>query len=126
MNRIHRPLLLAAALCLSLPAIASEDERPAHFKGKPAATLEEAFDNLATYNKKLETLLESELTPQSMAEIHQLTYTLENAVRKIDSEVADLAETLEDVHLASEVNNTSVTREKGKAYLDVAKRLLRE
>lgn len=126
MNRIKRPLLLAAALSFTLPGFASPDERPAHFKGEPSTTLEEAFGNLASYNRKLETLLAGELTPQAMAEIHQITYTLENALQKIESEVDDLAETLEEVHVASEHNDTVTTREKGKVYLEVSKRLVRE
>ncbi|NIQ08568.1 MAG: hypothetical protein GWO08_00980, partial [Gammaproteobacteria bacterium] len=73
----------------------SESERPDHFRGEPAATLEEAFENLVTYNRKLERLLDSKLTLQTMAEVHQITYTLENALQKINSEVDDLAETLE-------------------------------
>lgn len=126
MKHLHRPLLLATALGLSLTAFASDDDRPDHFKGKPATTLEEAYENLASYNKKLEKLLQGELSPVAMAEIHQLTYTLENAVKRISSEVSDLADTLEEVHLATERNDTDVAREKGKAYLELARKIARE
>lgn len=126
MKRINRPLLLAAALSFSLPAFAAQDEREEHYKGEPARTLEEAFKNMAAYDKKLEKLIAGELTPEAMDEVHQITYTLENALQRITSEVTGLADTLEQVHQASEHNDVAVTREKGKAYLDVAKRLVRE
>ncbi len=126
LKHLSRPLLIAAALSFTLPGFASEDKRPGHFKGKPSPTLEEAFDNLASYNRKLETLLAGELTPQVMAEIHQTTYTLENALKKIESEVDDLAETLEEVHLASESNDTATTSNKGRVYLGVAQKLARQ
>ncbi len=122
MKRVTRPVLLAMALGLS-PALASESERPDHFRGEPAATLEEAFENLVTYNRKLERLLDSKLTLQTMAEVHQITYTLENALQKINSEVDDLAETLEALHLASEHGKVGVTQKQGKDYLGVAKKI---
>ncbi len=126
MKHRHRTLLLATALSLSLPAFATDDDRADHFKGKPATTLEEAFENLSSYNKKLEKLLQGELNPLAMAEIHQLTYTLENAVKRISSEVSELADTLEEVHLATERNDTDVAREKGKVYLELARMIIRE
>lgn len=126
MKRSTYPLLLAVALGLSVPGYASDEERPDHFKGKQAETLEQARENLSAYNRKLEKLLDGELTPQAMAEIHQITYTLENALAKLDTEVDELAETLEELHLASERNETAITQAKGKAYLDTAKKIARD
>ncbi|HEY9148267.1 MAG TPA: DUF6746 family protein, partial [Gammaproteobacteria bacterium] len=126
MKRTTYPLLLAVALGISAPAYASDDERPDHFKGKQAESIEQAYENLSVYNRKLEKLLEGELTPQAMAEIHQVTYTLENALQKLNREIDDVAETLEELHLASERNETAVTQEKGKAYLETAKKIVRD
>lgn len=126
MKRSNRPLSLATALTLSLSAFSVQAERPDHFEGKEAETLTVAYENLTTYNRKLQTLLEGELTAESMAAIHQLTYTLENALQTIDSEVDGVAETLEAVHLASERNKTSVTKEKGEQYLRLSSEIVRK
>ncbi len=123
MKCIARPLLVAVSLAFASPTFSAEAERAAHFQGKPARTLDEAYENLSSYNKKLTTLLKGELTLQAMAEIHQITYTLENALHKIDSEVEDLAETLEELHLASERGNAAVTLKEGKAYLGLAEKV---
>ncbi len=125
MKCITRPLLVAVSLAFAAPTFSAEAEaeRADHFQGKPARTLDEAYENLSSYNKKLTTLLKGELTLQAMSEIHQITYTLENALHKIDSEVEDLAETLEELHLASERGNASVTLKEGKAYLGLAEQI---
>lgn len=116
--------LAGLLLALATPALA--DERPDHFKGEPAETLEQALSNLSEYNAKLSELLaKDDLTPVDMHEVHQLTYTLENALQRLDREVDSLAETLEEVHLASESADSGTVREQGKAYLQKAGKLTR-
>lgn len=126
MKSSYRPLLLALALALSWPALASEDDRPDHYKGEQADTLAQAYENLARYNRKLATLLDGELTPQTMAEIHQITYSLENALQRIKHEVSAVADTLEALHIASEQGNHVVAREKGRSYLEGAGKIIRD
>lgn len=127
MTHINSRLLLAAALTLSVSAFtAHADDRVDHFKGQEAKTVAEAYENLENYNHKLEKLLEGELSAESMAEIHRITYTLENALQKLDSKLDAIEETLEKVHQASERNDISVTREKGKQYLDLSGEIIRK
>jgi CHASE3 domain sensor protein len=122
--RFIRPALLAAGLVLSLPLMA--EDRPDHFKGKPANTLKEAVANFSEYNRKLDTLLKKkELAPQDLHDIHVLTYTLENALEKIRADLADLADTLESVHLGSENADVDAVRQHGKHYLDTARQVIR-
>src|SRR5690606_14131897 len=96
-------LILAATLALAplaSPAWASgAGERSAHFEGKPSATLAQAVANFSEYNLKLNAILDGKVTDADMAEVHQLTYTLENALKKINEEMSALAGTLEEVHL---------------------------
>lgn len=49
--------------------------------------------------------------------MHELTYTLENALRKINAELTALAGTLEAVHVASERADPATVKTQGKAYL---------
>lgn len=100
------------------------NERPNHFKGLPAETLEQAIHNFSKYNKKLQTLLNGELTLDQMGEIHVLSYTLENALKKIDDEVDELKDTLEEVHKGSEDIDFKTVKESGKKYLDKAQKII--
>ncbi|WP_193074540.1 DUF6746 family protein [Pseudomonas sp. FME51] len=121
--------LFAGIIALSLSATSwagNEPERPAHFKGEPADTLQQAVTNLSEYNTKLDELLaKDELTPMDMHEVHQLTYTLENALQKIQADLADTAEVLEEVHIASETGKPGVVTEKGQAYLQTTRILVK-
>ncbi|AHK79400.1 hypothetical protein M911_09815 [Ectothiorhodospira haloalkaliphila] len=120
--------LMIAALTagMTLSSGAAWADRVDHFKGKSADTLEQALENFVEYNRKLETALaEGELTPEAVAHIHELTYTLENALERMNQDLADLADTLEEVHLASEVNDVERLREEGRKYLDVANKIAR-
>ena len=49
----------ALALCVGFAAPAMADQRPGHFKGKPAETLSAAVVNFSDYNKQLATVLSS-------------------------------------------------------------------
>lgn len=98
-------------------------ERFEHYKGEPATTLEQALVNFAEYNEKLSLVLEGDLEPADMAEIHQLTYTLENALDRITIELSQLAETLEEVHLGSERMEYERVRESARLYLETARKI---
>ncbi|MBL1376924.1 DUF6746 family protein [Zobellella iuensis] len=113
-----------SALSLLLAANLQAETRPDHYQGEPAETLEQAVANFSEYNAKLAELLAGELTPAALNEVHQLTYTLENALAKINEETATLAQTLEEVHIASESNQPQVVKDRGQAYLAVSRTLI--
>src|SRR5690606_21127756 len=78
-------------------------------------------------NGQLEAILaKDELGPEDTAKIHELTYTLENALARIESEVEALEETLEEVHVASERYEVETVRTQGRKYLDNAAKLTKE
>ncbi len=123
MKSLFSALLITAGM-LAFTATAADD-RPDHFKGKPADTLEQAVANFTEYNTKLKALLSAELTPQAMAEIHQLTYTLEVALEKIHSETGKLKDTLEQLHIASERMDTTSAKQSGDSYIKTAQTLVK-
>lgn len=124
MKRVFSTLALTSALLLADVGIASEDtHRPDHFKGLEAPTLEVAVANLTSYNQKLKQRLEGELTPADMAAIHQLTYTLENALETISNEVKNIADLLEEVHVASETMDVATAKKSGGRYLQESQHL---
>lgn len=106
------------ALGLAVPGLSGAAEVD-HYEGEPSRNMEEALSNLTEYNRKLEKILEKEeLTAADMERVHQLTYTLEKALARINSELTDVAATLEQVHLNSErQEREAVTRHGGK-YLE--------
>ncbi|MHA6962950.1 DUF6746 family protein [Zobellella denitrificans] len=118
------PLPLFSALILLLAAHVQAETRPDHYQGEPAETLEQAVTNFSEYNARLAELLAGELTPAALSEVHQLTYTLENALAKINEETAALAQTLEEVHVASETNQPQLVKDRGEAYLAVSRTLI--
>lgn len=117
-------LILTATVVVAAfasPAWASGGgESVAHFEGRPADTLPQAVANFAEYNGKLRAILDGKVTDADMADVHQLTYTLENALKKINDEMAGLAVTLEAVHQASEKLDRAAVLKHGRAYLSVA------
>lgn len=124
MFRSKAVLLVMLSLLTSGVVVAGED-RPEHFKGLPADTLVQAVANFSQYNRELEIFIQQDnLTPQDMHEVHMLTYTLENALAKIQAELIALAEPLEAVHLASERAEPETVKTQGRVYLDNARQII--
>ncbi|MBK1707302.1 DUF6746 family protein [Halochromatium glycolicum] len=113
-------LIVAASIAGSVAADEMSPKGRPHFEGKQAETFAEALTNFETANEQLEEYLEEDsLEPADLAHIHELTYTLENALEMIRSELSDLAITLEEVHLGSERGDTEIVLEAGRNYLSV-------
>ena len=125
MGKVFNTLQALVLLALGVPAIGvfADTDRVEHFKGKPAETLEQALTNLSEGNQSLAQLLERPITAETSYEIHQLTYTLENALERIEDEMDRLEDTLETVHLASEANRADRLERYGQQYLDLAREL---
>ncbi|HUH89746.1 MAG TPA: DUF6746 family protein [Lysobacter sp.] len=120
---MKNPALLFAGLVFALgfSTAAFADERADHFSGEPAETLNQAVANFSDYNGQLAIIVAKDaLEPEDMLQVHQLTYTLENALEKIRTELADLADTLEAVHVASERMEADAVKTQGRKYLQVA------
>ena len=117
---------IAAALAFAPVAQASGsggDVR--HFKGKPSATLPDAMRNLSESNARLEQLLKGSVDDVAIAEIHQLTYTMENGLEKLRKELDALADTLETLHKASEKMEREQVLRHGAGYLSVSRQVIR-
>lgn len=122
-----KALLFASAIAVFTlacqPVLASD--RPAHFKGEAVANTQQALATLAEANAKLTTILAGELNPTTMTEVHQLTYTLENALALIPAADDEIKEVLEEVHLGSETMDADRVRNNGEYYLQLAKKLVK-
>ncbi|WP_242634399.1 DUF6746 family protein [Marinobacter salicampi] len=129
MNRFM-PLALICSLgvsTLALSPLTFAEERPDHFEGKKATTLEQAVANFMEYNEKLANITGKEsLSDQNMHEVHQMTYTLENALEKIRNELGGLADVLEEVHIASESNDPATVTASGATYLETAGKVIKQ
>ena len=118
-------LMIGMAFFLGHTAVTTAGEESGHFKGKPAETLEQAVSNFSEYNQKLSSILNQDnLSPQDMQQVHELTYTLENALNKINATMTELAETLEAVHVNSETGDVAGTKTEGLRYLDTANQII--
>ena len=117
-------VLTASLSVLALAAFAHHDEeRIDHYEGKASETLEQAFANFAETNAAIaEILAQDEVTLMDMAKIHEMTYTLENALERIDDEYDELEDMLEEFHLASESGDIEHASGLGQSYLGNAAR----
>ncbi|MET4102489.1 DNA repair ATPase RecN [Roseovarius sp. MBR-78] len=117
---------LAATIALGLaplPAFAAEEI--SHYAAEPSQTLAEALATLADYDARVETVLARDmLGVQDMDEIHEYTYTMENAVARIATEVEEIAAALEEVHQSSEGDDPDALRAAAKAYLALSAPLI--
>ncbi len=119
---------MATAAVLGLVTVAAPTmaDDVDHYAAKPSETLEEAVKNFSEYNERLADILaKDELSADDLEGIHQLTYTLEVALAKINEEMADLPETLERLHLASEAPNAAEAQGVGKVYLETAQTVVK-
>lgn len=108
-------------------SLASDEDRVEHFEGEPSRTLTEAVGNFRAANAQLEQIIAQEdPDTQAVFEVHQLTYTLENALEKMRDEMENLAEVLEEVHIASERNDGTTVKQRGQDYLETARQIVPE
>ncbi|WP_104203284.1 DUF6746 family protein [Billgrantia saliphila] len=121
MKTLLLPALISGLMFATTAQASSSAE---HFKGEPAETLSQAMANFSEYNQQLADLLaQDELSLEDLGTIHELTYTLENALEKINEEVDTLAVNLEEVHLGSETGDFERVQSHGAAYLEAAQTL---
>ncbi len=123
MKNLFKTVVLAASLIVAGSAVAEESS--GHFKGLAAPDLNTAVANFSEYNNRLEQVLAGELTDTDLVTVHELTYTLENALEKINIDLEELAQTLEKVHVASETFNRDALKEAGPAYLETARTVIK-
>ncbi|MEA3639294.1 MAG: DUF6746 family protein [Lamprobacter sp.] len=120
------PITLALLLMATASIHAEElsvDGRP-HFSGKTADSAKEALQHLREGNEALEDYLDDDgIAAADLAHIHELTYTLENALAKLQASLSRMAATLEEIHLASEKGDADIVLESGREYLSMADEL---
>ena len=125
-NPSRTPLVFVTALALGLVAAtaSSASDRVEHYEARSAATLEEAVAIFVEFSDALKTVLEREpLEAADLEAVHEITYTLENALERMRGDLAELADIVEALHLASEDHDEAATREQGAAYLEIARTL---
>ena len=112
--------MFVASLAIGLLAqSAHSDEQYAHFPALESNDLQTAICNIQTYNQKLNAILSApEITVQDMVKVHELTYTLENAVNFLKGSLEQTSIDLEKVHKASEVLDASIIKNAGKRYMN--------
>jgi hypothetical protein len=104
-------ILVATCLGLSFTSFASDNKKYSHFPAKKSPDAETALCNIVNYNKVLTQLTQKEeLSVEDMVKIHELTYTLENALGKLLEDLAKAVVDLEEVHLASENLDTDAIK----------------
>lgn len=113
-----KKIIAIGALCLMSSFASHADDKYQHFASVDSPNLSAALCNLQLYNDKISSLVnQPSLTVVDMVKIHELTYTLENALKQISTDLTDMAEDLEKMHLASESIDAEVISTSGEKYL---------
>ena len=116
---------MGLGLALATVMVLVSANRIDHYEALPSNNLEEAVSNFSEYNHKLAAILtKGELDDEDLNHIHQLTYTLEVALEKIQFELGELADVLEELHVASETVQYDAALRYGQEYLTTARILI--
>ena len=94
-----------------------------HFKGEQVNDLSSALCNLKKYDVQLAQLTKQKMTLEQAAQVHELTYTLEVAIQKVQAEVNMAVEELENAHKGSEVADFDKVKRASATYLAVTQML---
>lgn len=93
-------------------------EKYQHFASLNSNDIPTALCNIQTYNETLTSITsKANLTAEDMVKIHELTYTLENAVNFLTVTLNNVAVNLEDVHQASEQLDQNTIKQSAEQYL---------
>ena len=111
-------LAFLATVLLAFPAHADED-RTEHYKGEAVKTSQEALKALKDHNAEIaEILKKEELEFLDLENIHEISYSLENAIDKLiadqseeTSKLEAVDEAVQAIHYASENQEEDKTRE---------------
>jgi len=114
----NRSLLCISLATAILVGAAFAEETPSHYAAEPSETLEQAVANFVTYSALVEEVLARDpLTTDDMEKVHELTYTLEEALARMNAELASLPDTLEVLHKVSEGDDAEKMRTAATAFL---------
>lgn len=117
MKKLLFSLALSVPL-LSFSQLASSEEKYSHFPALVSTDVSVALCNIHSYNEKLTDILGKEaLSTEDMVKVHEITYTLENAINYLKSSLEQTSVDLEKVHKASERLNATVIQDSGADYL---------
>lgn len=119
--KMFAAVVFGATMLLTPAAFGDDDD---HFEGLPSDTLEQAVANLRTHTALLEARLAGPVDQEAMMDIHEISYTLENAMERLSTETARLADALEEVHLASEQWDEETVREQGAVFVEGVRTVL--
>ena len=114
-------MMVMMAMVLFTPAVYAEEAHIDHYEGKEFKNADAAMDALIETSEKMAILAADEnLDVAKMEQIHETSYTTEDAVALLEKEkkidTKELAEKLEEVHLASEDHEAEKLRRNFIAY----------
>jgi small-conductance mechanosensitive channel len=118
-------LRLISVISLLLTAQVFAESKNQHFASLASPDIQTAKCNIQTYNEKLDALTQkSDITTLDMVKIHELTYTLEDALKRLSKDLATAAAELEKAHLASESMNKEVVSKAASEYSKLTRALI--
>lgn len=118
MKHLKAAIVTIGLAIFTLSPLAQADHDMGHFPALKAENIQTALCNMQSYQKNLaEITAKEELTTLDMVKVHELTYTLENALQRLQKDLVKVAADLEEVHQASEKLEADKIQAFGKKYL---------
>lgn len=114
------------AISIAMASLGAQaDENYDHFAALESPDVATAFCNLQAFNTLLNSILDKpSLSAEDMVKVHELTYTLENALAKLTESLEASAVSLEEVHLASERLDEETIKAQGQTYKQLVDSLM--
>ncbi|TKB46367.1 DUF6746 family protein [Thalassotalea mangrovi] len=113
-----KKLIFALTAMLVMISPSQAEEKYNHFPALESPDTATALCNIRNFNEKLNALTSKKtLTAEDMVKVHELTYTLENAVMRLQQDLDAIAVDLEKVHKASEQLDAATIKDSGEKYL---------
>lgn len=117
--------LITGLFLLFNSSLAFSKSSEQHFASLSSPDIKTAKCNIKAYNEKLNALTtKSEISAIDMVKVHELTYTLEDALKRLVEDLSTAANELEKAHKASESLNDKTVRDASSVYSKLTNELL--
>ncbi|MFC4700235.1 DUF6746 family protein [Glaciecola siphonariae] len=117
-------IVLAAFIALAANFSANADDEYKHFPALKSESSAQALCRIQEYNSRLQDIVtQDEISVEGMLKVHEISYTLENALQKLTADLQQAAIDLEEAHLGSEALEQTRVKNHANLYLDITKAL---
>lgn len=110
--------------CLAGAATGGAAQEPPQGASRSEPSLQSAMGRFAQDHQEMRDLLSREIIHADLADVHNLTYSLQGSLAQIETQIQALQRALEEVQLATERGEQITAKQEGLEFLDQAQPLI--